>query len=142
VRACSKSRQRGAGLIPNREPQAPPAPVAKHRGLAGPAAVVRLGAIGEVVVVVDRLRTAIFQGGLEPEFCLAPAFSRPIRRGTPLGVSQNRQKLQEFLLVRLARCGKVELEWLNGENQFSSTRAALSTGGCAKADSCYQLGRR
>jgi len=75
--------------------------------MAGPAAVVRLGAVSGVVVVVVRLRTAIFQGGLEPEFCLAPAFSRPIRRGTPLGVSQNRPKL-EFLLVRLARCGKVE----------------------------------
>jgi len=102
--------------------------------MAGPAAVVRLGAVSGVVVVVVRLRTAIFQGGLEPEFCLAPALSRPIRRGTALGVSQNRPKL-EFLLVRLARCGKVELEWLNGENQFSSTRAALSTGGCAKASS-------
>jgi hypothetical protein len=105
--------------------------------VAGPAAAVRLGSVGGVVVVVDRLRIAIFQGGLEPEFCLAPAFSRPIRRGTPLGVCQKRQKLQEFLLVRLAGRGKLELEWLNGENQFSSTRAALSTGGCAKANSYH-----
>ena len=97
----------------------------------------RLGTVGGIVVVVVRLRTAIFQGGLEPEFCLAPAFSRPIRRGTPLGVSQNRQRLQKFLLVRLAKSGKLELEWLNGENQFSSTRAALSTGGCAIANSYH-----
>ena len=36
--------------VSTREPQAPPSPVAKHRGMAGPAAVLRLGAVGGVVV--------------------------------------------------------------------------------------------
>jgi hypothetical protein len=31
--------------MPDREPQPPPPPVAKHRGVAGAAAVVRLGAL-------------------------------------------------------------------------------------------------
>ena len=46
--ACSKSRERSAGRIADREPLPPPLPVAKHRGLEGAAAVVRLGALDVV----------------------------------------------------------------------------------------------
>ena len=44
--------KRGAGPVSKREPQAPPPPVAKHRAVEGPAAVVRLGAVGGVVLVI------------------------------------------------------------------------------------------
>jgi len=38
------------------------------------------------------------------------AFSRPIRRGTPLGASQNRQKVQYFPLTLLAKSGNLRLQ--------------------------------
>src|SRR5207249_10788486 len=70
-----------------------------------------------------RLRTAPFQGDLDPDFCLAPAFSCPVRRRTapllarflaaglrpPPGASafgQHRQKLsKDCLLTPSAKSG-------------------------------------
>ena len=46
----SRSRQRGVGSIANCQPQVSATPVAKHSGWRGPAAVVRLSAVGGVVV--------------------------------------------------------------------------------------------
>jgi hypothetical protein len=98
----------------------------------------------------NRLRTTLFQGGLEPGFCLAPAFSCPARRRTaPLFAhclavaplppanaiganpkpSENRQNFPVDALGPVWQHGSAMNE---SENQFSFSRAASSTSGRAK----------
>ena len=68
--ACSKSRQRGAGRIADREPLPPPLPVAKHRGVEGAAAVVRLGAL-DVVAIAPEIGMDVGSGLPQSPRCAA-----------------------------------------------------------------------